>query len=37
MTAPSNIDPAHFLSEHLEQASPDLLQVDRPRFSGHAM
>ena len=26
MTAPSSIDPARFLSEHLEQASPDLLR-----------
>lgn len=25
MTAPSIIDPARFLHEHLEQASPDLL------------
>ena len=25
MTAPSSIDPAHFLSEQLAQASPDLL------------
>src|SRR3954465_14915622 len=26
MTAPSSIDPAHFLSEQLAQASPDLLR-----------
>src|SRR4051812_24974776 len=26
MTAPSSIDPAHFLHEQLAQASPDLLQ-----------
>ena len=26
MTAPSSIDPAHFLHEHLAQASPDLLR-----------
>ena len=26
MTAPSSIDPAHFLSEQLSQASPDLLR-----------
>ena len=26
MTAPSSIDPAHFLHEQLAQASPDLLR-----------
>ncbi|TXD32649.1 IS256 family transposase, partial [Lujinxingia vulgaris] len=26
MTAPSSIDPAQFLHEHLAQASPDLLR-----------
>ena len=26
MTAPSSIDPAHFLHEQLDQASPDLLR-----------
>ena len=26
MTAPSSIDPAHFLHEHLASASPDLLR-----------
>ncbi|SFB17569.1 transposase, partial [Cellulomonas marina] len=26
MTAPTSIDPARFLHEHLEQASPDLMR-----------
>src|SRR3954466_775980 len=32
MTAPSSIDPAHFLHEQLAQASPDLLRQMLTRF-----
>jgi hypothetical protein len=30
MTAPSSIDPARFLHEHLASASPDLLSTPQP-------